>query len=280
MLRFFIAFMLIGAATPCLSQSSEHQTDAGPAAVLEDRKLDASPSLSLPVRIVQQPSTETDADRQRQSEQDARDIENLAVQKKLADLTNKTFYLSFWQLILGIMGAVGLLLTLVLTRRSVHAAEEATVTTREMMRRQLRAYVLVEQVTIISADNNTKYGINVRFRNGGQTPAIALKVIANLQTINVGDNQIPQLPQDQSRPFSILPGAERDKVLGWFPADHAAELDAGICQIDVIGIATYEDTFGGQHSCHFRYEGGGIHGFKLNSELPAHPVGNYEIEML
>ncbi|ANM05214.1 hypothetical protein AMC78_CH03145 [Rhizobium phaseoli] len=280
MLRIFIVFMIIGTATPSASQSLERRTQAPPAAAPDDPPPQASYQLSLPVRIVQQPDTETESDRLRQSEQDDRDKENLAIQKELANLGNKTLQLSFWQLILGIVGAFGLLLTLILTRRSVRAAEEATATTREMMRRQLRAYVLVEQVTIVSTDNNTKYGVNIRFRNGGQTPAIDLKVIANWQTFNVGDNKIPQLPQHQARPFSILPGAERDKLIGWMPAAHAAELNVGMCQMDVIGIATYEDNFGGQHTIHFRYEGGGDHQFKLGSELAAHAVGNYEIEKL
>ena len=281
MLRAFIILMLIGTATQSASQSLEHRAGASPLTAPEDRQSDATPSLSIPVRIVQQPDTETEADRVRQTEQDNRDKENLAVQKELANLASKTLQLSFWQLILGIVGAFGLLFTLILTRRSVRAAEEATVTTREMMRRQLRAYVLVEQVTIVAADNtNTKFGILVRFRNGGQTPAIGLEVIANIQTININDNKIPQLPKHQNRPFSILPGGKRDKLLGWLPADHAAELAAGICQMDVIGIATYDDTFGGRHTCHFRYEGGGAHGFLIGSELGAHPVGNYEIEEL
>ncbi|MEV6576501.1 hypothetical protein, partial [Streptomyces sp. NPDC051577] len=62
------------------------------------------------------------------------------------------------QLLLSVAGAIGLFMTIVLTRKSTKVASEAVSLTKQMMQHQLRAYVLVEQ-TQVHADPSGLAGV-------------------------------------------------------------------------------------------------------------------------
>src|SRR5690349_15352025 len=113
----FLSWLCIMSA--CFGQSSndgpdQKQPEAYP--VSNDSNNHSAPPFSVPVRILEQADSKTDADRMREAEVDQRDKEDLVTQQEMSKFAQWTFFLSVGQFVLAIIGAFGLLITLVLTR--------------------------------------------------------------------------------------------------------------------------------------------------------------------
>lgn len=225
----------------------------------------SAPPFSVPVRILEQADNKTDADRMREAEADQRDKEDLVTQQEMSKFAQWTFFLSVGQFILAIIGALGLLITLVLTRRSLVAAEQATKTsvqavtlTQKISERELRAYVLVEETEIRYLPNGASEVI-IGFKNTGQTPALDLVTEAWHYDVFDG-RQIVRSPQASK--FSIGAGASRFKHVGPIGPDTTTLLRNGQLRMDITGIADYRDVFGRQHWTKFHLVCGGASGFE------------------
>jgi hypothetical protein len=229
--------------------------------------------FTLPVKITQEPTAPPDLDAI------ARDKENLAIQSEMRDIAARSYYLALIQTLIAIAGTAGLIYTLRLTRSSTLAAIEAVDINREMMNKQLRAYVLLEQATIVAIPGTSpKFAVALTFRNGGQTPAINLRVDSILESHFAGDPFVLRPPQPGEGQFSILPGAKRDRLVGFFNPLQAAALQRGETELELHGAAYYKDIFGDTHISRFRLYGGGIHGFSVGDELAVSGTGNFEEE--
>lgn len=274
-LSFIIAMLASGACTIAYSQDASYDQPA-----VSGRLADiggAPPSFSVPVRIIEQPDTETDSDRERQAQQDLLDTENLEIQRQVISLGQRTYNLSVAQLVLSALGALGLLVTILLTRKSTKVASEAVSLTKQMMQHQLRAYVLVE-TTQIKFDTDGSARVLILFRNGGQTPALNVHIGCEMKADEVG-SPTPLRPvvfdQTMSK-FSVLPDGMRQKIVGPITHEQAKALYLGETVMDVWGEVRYDDIFGEQHFSRFHLTGGGGHGFGDDEALIVHSQGNEE----
>ncbi|WP_259143226.1 hypothetical protein [Rhizobium sp. BIGb0125] len=235
---------------------------------------DAASQFSVPVRIVQS-TAEENSNALRLAVTEEREQRNSLLQEDLAELAKSSYSLGVYQFVLAGLGTIGLLVTLYFTRRSVVAAEKATETTREMMRRQLRAYLLPDTSTV-TFDENNNGGVILNFRNGGQSPAIMVGTTAMIEVINVGGTPSdPPVSWEGANFYSMLPGAIRSKTMRLLPT-WIEGLRSGALEMHVRGEFQYQDIFGVTHQGLFRLIGGGELGFANEGVLTVASFGNSE----
>lgn len=236
-------------------------------------------SYSVPVRIIEQPDTKTDADRLREQVSEEREAKDLAIQERMRDIAQNTFYFSIVQLLLTILGTGGLLYSLLLARHSTKAAVTAVQVTSQTARDQLRAYVLVDLSRIVF---NAAGGASViiTFRNGGQTPALDMVIGCRMKTDEV-NHPTPYPPPEfnpQMSRFSVLPDGSREKEVGPITPLQAGALVTGETIMSVWGEVRYRDIFDRHHYSRFHLVGGGTGGFRNGTALIVHGEGNVEGE--
>lgn len=283
MAAFLIASLLVVSVFPQNVSTVNGQVTAQVKTIriAQTNPLGESQPFSVPVRIVEQPETKTDADRLREETADARDAKDLAIQEGLKDLAQETLRLSYAQIILAALGTIRLFYSLFLARRSTAAAISALELTRQMARDQLRPYVLVD-TSRVSFDQTGGASVIITFRNGGQTPAVAMVTVANMK---VDDPNYPtpfppisfEDPSLKSK-FSLLPESMREKQVGPIAAGPARALASGEVIMYIWGEVRYSDIFGRSHYSRFHLVGGGPYGFDEGMALIVHGVGNVEGE--
>ena len=157
-------------------QSPEHRTTTQGTQRTQAAQESAPPVLS-PTKAVEQVET---SEYERPCEQ-GRDERNsdLCAQWKAADAARDAAEWAKWQLLLGIIGAAGLLVTIHYTRRAVLAAFEAnqnahdTLThAKEMAAVELRPYLHVDEIAFDKPETlKHRPSVIVRVKNFGATPA-------------------------------------------------------------------------------------------------------------
>jgi hypothetical protein len=155
------------------------------------------------------------------------------------------------------------------TRRAAEATEAAVASAEKTAKRQLRAYISIENATV-RFTNGQPVGF-VNFENFGQTPAYETHGWA---AIEGGPHPFPiefPIPKDVPKiKNTIGPGAKFG-----YPAKHknktfsAAELAA--CQTEVYalyvyGRVDYKDTYGDDWYTNFRFIAGGKAGLRTITE--------------
>lgn len=179
-------------------------------------------SADLPafgVRILEEPE-ESERPNRGQQVSAQREIEDLVAQKRMANAADETVWLTKFQLILGVLGAVALIYSLQLNRMATRAAEIAVETTRETAKHELRAYIhfsdheqsyVYDETKLVSGGRPIiQLGFRFKFVNGGATPALSCVVNA----YSCVSNQ-----DDRSLAFQAIRTMEQSSALG--PGNHA-----------------------------------------------------------
>lgn len=106
------------------------------------------------------------------------DVANLEVQRRLVDVAEMMLTLTYFQIFLGLMGAIGLLATIVYTRRALRQAQESFEHARKIDQQDRRAWLVIRPG--LGGDlkiNNPHFGVDVdlEIENIGNIPAIEVR---------------------------------------------------------------------------------------------------------
>lgn len=147
---------------------------------------------------------------------------DLEVQWYSAQVAREAANLSFWQLLISILGAVGLGLTLAFTVRATRAAVRATEASegalnhaREMAYHELRAYVTFGIAKSLIAEER-KIEFRVPIVNTGQTPASSVEIFGYsiLASCPMNRDALRELRKNDRVPYpDIMPHAERGRTV-------------------------------------------------------------------
>ena len=182
-----------------------------------DARLDALVSSIADVKAQQQQAS---AEKVQGAEREAieRDIRDVVAQESMAKSTSSIVTLTSVQIIIGILGMLGLAATLHYTRRSATFAQEAAKASVDSVElaegtshRQLRAYVNLKWVRIDEFAVGSPVKITFRIHNTGQTPALKCRSACDIQYVDVGGTPGRRaLDYDQCAPGTIGAGIEMD----------------------------------------------------------------------
>jgi hypothetical protein len=167
---------------------------------------------------------------------------DLVAQESMADSTKEIVGISEWQLYVGGVGIVFLVLTLVLTAKATNAAVEANRIARKSAERQLRAYVTVEAIQTHPGDDPMAY--KVEWKNTGQTPATDVVTYTNWES------RIDALPDDFAYPKALIndsavlgPSQHMNAWTIFIPGQMIQRVRRDILRLFVWGAAEYNDVF-------------------------------------
>lgn len=125
------------------------------------------------------------------------ELADLRAQQRMADATELLAVLTFWQVLIGSAGTIGLGVTLFFNFKALkYAADQATETQRQTQLSQklglieLRAYVAVEDFKLVGSGPGRWKG-SATVRNRGQTPALNVNVRMRLAEVARQDKDIP-----------------------------------------------------------------------------------------
>lgn len=204
--------------------------------------------FSIPVRILQNPE---DLERLRIREEDAdrRDLQNVEAQQSIEKSTREMVEISWWQLVLASAGT-----TLVIG--SFWLAFWSNWIARDTARRELRAYVCLNNAEVVDPPDALGFMAFIEFVNFGQTPAHNVTIRCRSKT--VGAARLKSFESDLSHvdptePSVFGPGAgirkNIDNVLSPKEIDSILREE---CIIAIIGDVRYVDIFGNEQSTEFR----------------------------
>jgi hypothetical protein len=202
-------------------------------------------------------------------------------------------FFTFWLVVVGAGQVVLFYVQLGLIRTAADEAEKAgtaaeraaDATTasvnlaRSTAEKQLRAYVLVTNITISGVEPDATPTANIIFKNSGQTPASDLQVFVAMALIDYPP-QIHPIDDEPSPIGSVTvlgPNSEYvvpAGLVGRLGADQYLAIHSGEQAIHIIGTIKYRDAFGIERHTNFNSFYGGDFGTN-NRGAPAHaPTGN------
>lgn len=192
-----------------------------------------------------------------------REYADLCQQWRAANAANRAANWSIVQAVVGFFGILGLLITIHLTSIATGAANRAVRIANRTLKhaeiatkQQLRAYLLPDKFAFIP-DVNGRLGVEVTFKNTGQTPA---RKVSHVVRSGIGP-----LPKAPSYPIVGEPRNASDVgpgqvIRGGFKQrngnDFLASKDliaAGTHTLYVYGWVTYFDVFDAKQTSNFRY---------------------------
>jgi hypothetical protein len=171
---------------------------------------------------------------------------------------------------------------------------------QDTAKRQLRAYVMVTEATIVGADENGTVQISrgprgemvniivgpgfrsfIQFivTNTGETPAHNVRIYgrAKLVTWPIRDQDLPELPLSEESISKSVVGRNRTpfkfEVLDILTVEDFARLQNASSAIVAYGEIHYDDVFGEQKITSYRYFAGGAVSIN-NTTMSAHENGN------
>jgi hypothetical protein len=162
------------------------------------------------------------------------------------------------------------------TKTAAHAAETTVETMNATARRQLRAYVAIDDSLINRVDQQAQPEAVITIKNYGQTPAYQFAVSTQMALVSSFDEALP-VPEPDSILGHLAPGAEFTvRLSALFTISNAqyAQLPNGAVSIFVYGIIRYVDTFGKHHFTRFRTMIGGRFGMPIDKGLFTCHEGN------
>lgn len=183
------------------------------------------------------------------------ELADLKAQQRMADAAEYLAELTMAQPVVGIIGTVGLGLTLYFNfkalRHSAQQAAEAQKQTRlaqELGLIELRAYLSVEEFKLAVESPGVWRGKAV-VRNRGQTPAMNVKLRMRLATVDRGDKDIPwdeaAIMQSALHASMIAAGGKMGPS-GTLALDEAFLAKAALkrARVHLAVLVEYEDVFG------------------------------------
>lgn len=176
------------------------------------------------------------------------DQQALQVQANEAEIANLSLQVSLYQLAFTLAGLFGVGFTVYYAHRAWVTAEGARKDALESERRELRAYVMIDDGRAEGMDGNAALTIGIKFKNFGSTPAnnVRLTYYANVLPANFQPDSIePREFADSGRePFA--PNSDRTssiRITAQGP-DVVARLQARSHKLFMWGVIDYEDIYG------------------------------------
>lgn len=179
---------------------------------------------------------------------------DLCAQWKAADAALAAAEWAKWQFFLGILGAVGLLLSIYYTRRAVLAAvasnqnaQEALAHAKEMAGVELRPYLHVDEIEFeVREAVSGRSDVVIRVKNFGSTPATKFRIEAGIERRNTG--KINPGTNIRTRRYAsvdeIPPGHTASIHVSGFPV--GSFLTKGLAYFCTVKFY-YSDKFGSNH---------------------------------
>lgn len=136
------------------------------------------------------------------------------------------------------------------------ATRQLVLEARENSERQLRAYVLVEQIVGHPGGSNSGMAVyTVQIKNSGQTPAFQLATQTTVETLPK-HSELSNARTPDHKPSKTAIGSQGSAaatVRKALDSNEQAALDAGTHEIFVHGVITYQDAFGKERWTKFRH---------------------------
>lgn len=263
---WIIAIALGLVAISSLGQAQEESGSANREAQAQN---DPTKPLWPPIRVeVIEDDAKIEAAERREKEASEREIRDLAAQEGMNSATQAmkraTEDMRNYSLVSTVLVGVGtvlLVVTLYYTRQANKAARDAVVVTREIGKRQLRAYLSFKDTKIHEVGFDQYPIATIEVVNQGTTPIFITdnrSMIALHHFPNFGDIQYPD--PDESARFVIAPGQKttmRPRLKDLITVDQSIGLGEGRYIIFVHGRIEFRDVFGEHHWMTYRMKYGG-----------------------
>lgn len=221
---------------------------------------------TFPVEIIED-ETETDARQRREQRAEQREIEDLIAQQGMDNATQRMADISEHQTLLILVGTVLLFATLLLTLqanraavRAAKAAEGTVEVTRDIARRQLRAYVGTELTVLKDLAAGKCPEMRIIIKNFGQTPAYDIASWSEMEIMKPSEARFVLTKSKPGGKKVLNPSstysnyARKDEPL----TDAEFEIiQSDTARLYWFGELTYRDAFDELHTTTFRYECGG-----------------------
>ncbi len=178
-----------------------------------------------------------------------REQDDLEQQRIMARTSQQMLWMTLVQIILGIVGTVGLLVTLRYARQANDQARIAAEAATDATKKQLRAYLVIKLIETINLGPNITPGIRAHVVNCGTTPALNYRANASFGFGPV-DTVINVPSLATSQPATIAASAENPvggSTLYRMSEITYSGLSNGTHHMFLWLLAEYEDIFGDKH---------------------------------
>lgn len=238
--RWIIA-VAFGLALATSGQAQEQTDSPGGQADQEHGPITPDIPRPFPVQIVEDDSA-TDARQRSEEEARQREISDLAAQEgmnaatqAMNGATQRMAEYAFWSTVFVAIGTVLLVITLVLTWMANRSAQTAVTVTREIGRKQVRAYVLISEIDLSELPKRQTAVI----ANVGSSPAMKFRTIYEFCEADAMDWAAMAEDAKTASHIGISPSQSIHMSIN-IPD---GIVDNAVCGIYVI----YEDVFGDIH---------------------------------
>lgn len=180
---------------------------------------------------------------------------DLCAQWKAADAARSSAQWTFWSVIVGAMGLIGVVGTLAYSAATLRRATEANELSRKTSILQLRAYIAVEDLRIDDLVPGKHPTASFTIRNVGAT--IARGVVATAQVIRQSESPTGKwhVPKGFTpSKFDLPPGGEVHRSFTWPTPLTVAEISAHPMPrlFYYAGVVSYRDIYGRTRRTIFR----------------------------
>lgn len=258
-------FAVIGLATGAYAQGVSHNARSGPTNNQGQHKSKTDTSPAIPVTVQNDihsiaGTLHAESQKQKTTEEIDHDKRNLAAQEDMAKWASRMFGVGIFETLVTLTGVVLVALTLRHTRRAADAARDTVNSMRDTAKRQLRAYVVIDEV-----NKETRYTWPPEFvltiKNAGQTPAHKLTVRtreivattepvdADLDIQTAAEYEIPLGPGHTSE--HLLPRESLRDVCA--TCSYEAFMRDRLHTLYIAGEIKYDDVFGNEQQTNFRF---------------------------
>lgn len=210
-----------------------------------------------------------EAERDRTAVQQQRD---LAAQESMADSAGSMVLPAWLQAVVGLLGTVGLIVSLIVSAFALRQTRAALRDQRESSSRQLRAYLGTEGVLVSGLGAGERPRADLTVRNWGQTPAYNIRETMNIHLVRQGTaDEFPDEHLDEG--ITINPGAASGsfKVAAVeLTKEQAEEIERGeqgdhpTLVVYVKGSLEYDDAFGERRMLRYASAHWGPNGRSVN----------------
>ena len=220
---------------------------------------DQAAHLGFPIRILEEPEQSESAIREQQ-EASQREIDDLQAQNLAAESAQGAFRVGVAQTVLAFFGTLALIYSLYLNRKATHAAQDAVAVTRDIGQRQIRAYLAVENVSVVVTSPFIKIAWEIT--NIGHSPAQNVKALGAWageigEFSNTWLDEIIETPLGSIAPSGRVQNIRRTNESTLpdvsLSVDQIQEIAANKRGFWVYGRIKYSDIFGGLAETRFRY---------------------------
>jgi hypothetical protein len=148
------------------------------------------------------------------------------------------------------------------SRKASAAAEASVVVASDTAKKQLRAYVYVDEITVENIDDPTNAYAKIMIKNGGQTPAYELrnKTGRVIRLVN-DDSDFPMIGPVETGSKSVMnpTGISKIRVDLDYSNDVISAIQDGRVILFLFGRIIYRDAFGDEQESCFRCMYSGLH---------------------